>query len=490
MPRRLAVCILLFCTLIPLLKGQDVSILDKRISVRFNDASLPVALRTVSRVAQVNFSYNSNIVPRTKINGTYFNVALRAVLTDLLELENLFYKEVSGNIVILKRPPTEKSIIGRVIDATTKVPLQFASAFIDNSSLGDATDFYGFFRIDNVPDFDSRLIVSHVGYKPHVEPFPLATSSDTIQIELEMEITVIGEFTVSAPSRKKRNRQDRNLLKRFKVDFLGRSVNAKNCRIVNPHVLEFTPGPDSTRNYTATANQPLLIENMAMGYDVSFQLEEFKFENGLVTRKGQARFTELEPKSRRKNNKWEAARKAAYLGSDMHFLHALLDGKTFEEGFRVNLLRYDSTTAEYSSPLTVPQLGEILKLQRTNHLFQRQLKSDFDIEITYQGEFEDENYIKMFRDKSKGSKFEFTDRKSRSTIDLGSGRALISHEQTGGIDFSSVPLFQKSVIAFRNRKPVLSYPGYFNNVDDVIYMGWWTWGGFSEMLPLNYRPPK
>ena len=471
MLQRFAALTLLFSCLVFQLKGQDSSVLDTKVTIKFDDVPLPAALRILNKTTQVNFSYNSNIVPRTRIISSYFEASLREILNDLLEIENLFFKEVSGNIVILKRPPTEKSVRGRVIDSRTKEPIYLASVFLDKSSLGMATNSQGFFEIDNVPDIRSSIVVSHVGYRSTIIPFPFENNVESPVIELVQEAVTLESVVVSAKNRRKRDKQDRTLLRRFKKDFLGRSDNAKACRIVNAHVLDFILLDDSTSSYSASAKDPLIIENMAMGYRISFKLEEFYFNNGISTRKGQARFTELDPRSRRQNRKWEIARERAYKGSDVHFLHSLLQRRLFEEGFRVNIVRYDSANSEYSSPLNPPELDEILSLQGTNKLFQYKLSTNYDIEITYINEYEDESYVKLYRSKSKSGNYKYTDKKSRSSIALSGNQKLQSYQITGNIDISSVPLYQKSVVAFRNKEPVISSPGYFTNVDDIVYLG-------------------
>jgi len=489
MLRKCVVCILFLLCLAPSIYSQGNSVLDQPLSVKFNEVSIPNALKIITKVTEVNFTYNPKILPLTKIRSSYYNTSLNEILTDLFELENLFFKEVNGNIVILKRKPTDKIIQGQVIDAVSKVPLQYANVFIDNSSFGVATDLDGNFRIENVPDIRAQLVISFVGYRPKQVPVSIEDLNNQLLVELEPEARNLETITIIAPKRNKRLKEERALLKRFEVDFLGRSANSKNCKILNPYVLSFESLNDSTNSYNASASDLIEIENKALGYRIAFKLEGFTYQNGIVTKKGQSQFTELDPKSRKQNKRWEDARKLAYYGSDIHFLNSLLLNQLSEEGFKVNIVRYDSANFEYSSPLNPPALSEILSVENTSHLFQYQMKTNFDIEITYTKEYEIEEYVKLYRTKSKNGNFKYTDQKSRSSIILSDNQKLQSYRETG-IDISSVPLYQKTVISFNNRQPIISIPGYFNEVDDVVYLGWWAWGGFSEMLPLNYRPPN
>lgn len=489
MLRKCVVCILFLFAIIPSIYSQDNSILDQQLSVRFSDVTIPTALKIISKVTEVNFTYNPKILPITKVRSSYYSATLNEILTDLFELENLFFKEVNGNIVILKRRPTDKIITGQVIDAVTKIPLQYANVFIDNSSFGVATDLDGNFRIENVPDIRAQLVISFVGYRPKQVPISVDDLTNQLSIELEPNARNLATITVISPKKTKRSKLERKLLKRFKIDFLGRSDYSKDCRILNPYVLNFESLNDSTTGYQATATDVIEVENKAMGYRISFKLDEFKYENGIVTKKGLSQFTELDPRSRKQNKKWVDARKLAYYGSDIHFLNSLLFERLQEEGFRVNIVRYDSANFEYSSPLNPPDLSEIFSVESTNGLFQYRLKTNFDIEITYTKEYEIEEYVKRYRTKSKNGNYRYTDQKSRSSIILSDNQKLQSYRETG-IDISSVPLYQKTVVSFNNKKPIISIPGYFNDVNDVVYLGWWTWGGISEMLPINYRPPN
>ena len=483
------VCILFPFCLIPSIYSQDNSVLDKQLSVRFSDVTIPAALKIITKVTEVNFTYNPKILPLTKIRSSYYSASLNEILTDLFELENLFFKEVNGNIVILKRRLTNKIITGQVIDEATKVPLQYANVFIDNSSFGVATDLDGNFRIENVPDIRAQLVVSFVGYRPKQVPISVDDLTNQLVIELEPIARNLATITVVAPKKSKRSKEERALLKRFKIDFLGRSAYSKDCKILNPYVLSFESLNDSTTGYNATASDLIEVENKATGYRISFKLDEFKYENGIVTKKGQSQFTELDPRSRKQNKRWGDARKLAYYGSDIHFLNSLLLNQLQAEGFKVNIVRYDSANFEFTSPLNPPDLTEIFSVESTSHLFQYQLKAKFDIEITYTKEYEIEEYVKLYRTKSKNGNFRYTDQKSRSSIILSDNQKLQSYRETG-IDISSVPLYQKTVVSFNNRTPIVSIPGYFNNINDVVYLGWWAWGGFSERLPLNYRPPN
>ncbi|MCK8496000.1 hypothetical protein M0L20_29310 [Spirosoma sp. RP8] len=60
----------------------------------------------------------------------------------------------------------------------------------------------------------------------------------------------------------------------FTNNFIGQSQNADLCRIVNPDVLMFN---QSGQTLIVCAQQPLVIDNKALGYRLRFQLDYFRY---------------------------------------------------------------------------------------------------------------------------------------------------------------------------------------------------------------------
>ncbi len=463
-------------------------ILDKEVTIGFENLTLPSALRQLNKAEQLDFSYNSSIIPRTgRITKNYEDTSLRNILNDLLSPANLYYREVKGIIVILKNKFNEGVVKGTILDKQTKEPLPFANVFIDQSTLGAPTDLKGRFFIQDIPDIGFELVVSYVGYKTVILPINLNDlGEDSIDIEMEIDPVALENINVVSKATREQRRAKRNLMNRFESDFLGGSDNASDCRIVNKDVLEFEV-LDSLGNYKVTANDVVFVENNALGYRVAYLLEEFRLENGFKTKIGKAQFSEMEPGSRRLNRKWEEARDKAYYGSLQHFLNALIRKELKEEGFKVNIIRYDSVTSEYSTPLNPKPADEILQVKQINDEFLYLLDVDEDIEVTYINEFESSDYKKRYRSKSSKGNYNYTDKKARSSIAISDNESLTSY-QIYGVDIAEVDLFQKSTIFFEKKVMQLGYPGFFLDQRDVSFGGWWVWEGFSEMLPLDYIP--
>ena len=81
------------------------SILDLEYVIEFDNVTLSAALRQLNRQTQINFSYNTMIIPKMdKFSVMYDSVSLRSILEDILSKANLYFKEVNGTVVILKQP--------------------------------------------------------------------------------------------------------------------------------------------------------------------------------------------------------------------------------------------------------------------------------------------------------------------------------------------------------------------------------------------------
>jgi hypothetical protein len=486
MLRKYFISIFIFWSLYSFAQVQDSPVLERKISISFNNITLPAALKQLNKQAKVRFSYNSNIIPKgEKIISTYQDESLRQILDDILSGVSLYYKEVNGNILINKRELSDRKLRGKIVESEENSPLPFANVFIDNSTLGVATELDGTFVINNVPDRSFDLVVSYVGYEPRMINYTYDPdkADELLVIELNVDPKMLETIDVPYEKPKKRERRERKLLQKFLTEFLGQGENSKDCRIVNPEVFDIVELV-SDNSYRVTADDIVFIENMALGYRISYYLDEFVFINGAQSIKGQARFQELPPKSRRQNRQWESAREKSYNGSVSHFLNALIENNLKEEGFQVNIVQFDSVTSEYSTTLNPPPIEEILTLTPTEDPFKYLMKTNSDIEITYTRETEDSEYVKQFRSQSKSGTYKYTDRKSRSRIETGNQivQVILQSEE------SASQLYQKSVILFNNRQLIINYPGVFNNDDDVQYLGWWNWGGISEILPLDYNP--
>ena len=161
------------------------------------------------------------------------------------------------------------------------------------------------------------------------------------------KITSLDEVTIKVKKTHRKNYFD-IYYPQFKKEFLGTSVLAYNCNILNPEMLnlEFN---DQTNQLTATSSDFLKIDNPDLGYEVKYLLVNFSLN--VITRElhydGPVQFTEMKGTPAQERN-WQENRENAYEGSNMHFLRSIIDDKLEGNDFRVYRL------AKYANPNRPP----------------------------------------------------------------------------------------------------------------------------------------
>ena len=223
-------------------------------------------------------------------------------------------------------------ISGKVVDASTGKPLEGVSVYINNSSFGTKSDINGYFELTEelAPPFN--LIVSSVGYK--VQSFEIKKQNDDLNVALEKQNTLLSEVTINA----KNDPWAINGPIFFK-EFIGYSSNAKQCKILNHEVISFYYNIDANQ-LQAFSSEPIQIENKALGYLISYRLEDFviDYNRKATFFKGYSFFKELPPKNTKQKKIWDENRRAAFLGSVNHFIRALSQKSISSEGFELQTL--------------------------------------------------------------------------------------------------------------------------------------------------------
>ncbi len=222
------------------------------------------------------------------------------------------------------------TISGRVLDSQTSEPLPFANVFINNTTIGAATDTNGNFVLKNVPAGTSEILYSFVGYQSY-QAKVIIKENDEVKVTIKL-IPVeqqLAEVQVKATRDKNWERQ----LKKFEKIFFGNSTFAKECKIVNPFVIDFSSGENE--KFTATATAPIDIQNGAMGYRILFFLKSFWSDGLQYSIIGNSKFEDLPARNSEEAARWAMNRKDAYLGSMRHLFKSLLENRSVEAGFRL-----------------------------------------------------------------------------------------------------------------------------------------------------------
>ncbi|MDO9340027.1 MAG: hypothetical protein Q7T72_05800, partial [Bacteroidales bacterium] len=143
-------------------------------------------------------------------------------------------------------------------------------------------------------------------------------------------------------------------LKIFKEIFLGTTPNALKCEIINENDIMIFHKNDTLKAYSL---KPILINNKALGYKISYYLDKFEFieKSGIYLFTGNVIFNEDRTTYNRQKQIFER-RRNTYLGSKMHFFRALWENNLDSAEFSVAnhnkaKLNYNGLVIQKDNPL-------------------------------------------------------------------------------------------------------------------------------------------
>ncbi len=231
-------------------------------------------------------------------------------------------------------------VTGRVMDKETGNPLEAASIYFAQTTIGTTADKKGYFSFDVKNSGNYEMVVSMVGYElQKISMFIEKGKKYDYQVRLvpktlELEtVEIIGDDQVEW----KRN------MELFKRRLLGEIASANDCTIQN---LEFVNFKRESGIITAVCPKPIIITSPYLGYEITAEVSSFYYNrgSGMLEYTFLPRYKELTPENQEQKEKWETNRSGIYLGSPEHFLWALKNEKLLTEGFFV----YPAYTLNFS----------------------------------------------------------------------------------------------------------------------------------------------
>ncbi|CAN5329705.1 hypothetical protein BH09BAC4_BH09BAC4_25170 [soil metagenome] len=230
---------------------------------------------------------------------------------------------------------TTVTLAGYVADAATGKPMPFANVYLNGSTHGTTTNEQGHFALGGVPLGTVEVVASFVGYQPQ----RLTLRIDDAQAKTANFRLKPGDQTLATVTVRGNPKKWQQHLKQFKKQLLGEPFGGQ-CEIMNSDALSFH---EEKGHLTATATEPIIIDNYALGYKVWYDLLYFDGTFQKVYYAGTTRFEELKPADDRQANRFRRNRLAAYKGSTRHLMASLIDSTYEREGFLV-----------YQEDMTVP----------------------------------------------------------------------------------------------------------------------------------------
>jgi len=209
-------------------------------------------------------------------------------------------------------------IKGTVYDEKTNSTIGFSSVYYNGTFVGTTSDLNGYFEFISSINTSMPLTFSAIGYYSfNLTKFSL---DKPLKIYLKPKEYELKETVIK--SRSLETKRKKNLIL-FKYEFLGTTDNAQKCKILNEQDITFNYGSDKD-TLKAFASKPILIDNTALGYKITYYLDKFEYykRKDATFFSGNIIFTENET-SVEKQKQFYESRKYAYLGSRMHFFRAL-----------------------------------------------------------------------------------------------------------------------------------------------------------------------
>jgi len=178
-------------------------------------------------------------------------------------------------------------------------------------------------------------------------------------------------------------------LERFKRLFVGPSMWAEECRFLNPEVLRFETA--WWGKFEADATRPLVLENRALGYRVTYYLREFETQGNIIRWDGDSVFEALPARDSAEAERWAENRRDAFYGSLRHFLLALLHDRVDEEGFRIYRQPRAHAVHRFGRPDRVPTSRDRILTLRPNGPSELSFRGR--LEVLYREAGESEGYL-------------------------------------------------------------------------------------------------
>lgn len=230
-------------------------------------------------------------------------------------------------------------IKGTIYEEKTNDIICFATVYFNGTFVGTLSDQNGNFELNISNENRSMpLTVSCIGY--HSVTITEFSATIPLIVYMQPQLYELKDVVISDKSLKMKRRRN---LRLFKKEFIGTTANAKKCKILNENDITFNYDSDDD-TLKAYALNPILIENMALGYKITYFLDKFEYykKSQATFFCGNFIFNEDLIDDEAKTQFYKSKREQTYLGSRMHFFRVLWSGQLKSSGFIVRSPSYDS----------------------------------------------------------------------------------------------------------------------------------------------------
>lgn len=391
-------------------------------------------------------------------------------------------------LVMLAGVGFAQSLTGRVVDAASKEPVQFANVFFANTLIGTTTDTEGNFQLHDFGIGKYDLVVSFVGYQTLVwsleypDEREIKVRLEMAEDEIQLSDIMVNEDTTGA----------RRNFKTFKENFLGRTRNAASAEILNPEVIHIYYDSKERVLY-AHARQPIKVKNEALGYELSYVLSEFwiDYKNNEFVMLGIPHFSEIATDKKGLQERWAKARQRAYKGSTLHFFRVLQRDQLDKEGFDVRHV-YQIPNPERPPADTIEHhLNAIRKEMRAHP--EGSLSLSKKVEYWSRMKSLPVTLDSLGEQIVTGSEIKPHSQDLVEFTGVLEVKYLKEREEMGFSMITGNPprKVQVSQITFRDPTLKIYSNGYYEDVKGIYIEQYWAWtSNIAELLPMEYQLPR
>lgn len=354
----------------------------------------------------------------------------------------------------------QKKLSGKVVAAGSKMSIPSASIFLSNTSVGTISKEDGSFIIEPFPAGRYDLVVAILGYETYIKEINSNQIPDYLLITLtpkatELQEVIVGNF-------------DKNGWEKwgdlFMEMLIGKTPNSYDCKLLNKNAVKFRYNKKENI-LNAFADEPLILVNSALGYELSYELIsfEYNFKSRIFFYQGHPLFKQKTSKNNRQQIRWASNRAQTYDGSLMHFMRSLFRNNLQNDGFELRKIIKNKT------PNTSITINGQHPIQEVDMLVDIPLTGDsiaFAIDSTTAGlQFKD--YLQVVYK-----------RKEMPSAYIRANRNV----QIGA------PITARLFMPDSNKVVAVLANGSYFLGKDILTMDYWAWSEkLSNLLPLDYR---
>jgi TonB-dependent SusC/RagA subfamily outer membrane receptor len=383
------------------------------------------------------------------------------------------------------------SVTGKILNKADSKPIANASVFLSNATIGATSGNNGAFTLSNINPGQYELIISVVGFETYSQHLTIGNVNIQLPgIDLVPRSIELKEVNIAYhkdPDREK-------YLGWFRDEFLGISETARDCKILNPEILDLDY--DATnKKLTASSGDFLVIENDALGYKISYLLTDFSLETKSTTEKkvfyqGPVRFEEMKG-TPSQEKRWVRNRQDIFENSPMHFLRSALNGSTIEEGFRIQ------KQISINNP---GRPADSVINARIRYFKQAKKGGDANLDDSIAA------WTKLARLPKKLAKtitlttrdfIKATDQPGIYAFVGDSSNMFVAYDKSRHFYVKNTTEYlynanndENTFVRFNSPAAFFSGDGVILNPYSVTYYGVWGRNRVAELLPINYRPEQ